>query len=172
MRNILAGYDAQGRPGAGATVVLDDVADYRQCKKPQPCEFCLPQDVCPSHSQTEAGTWTPVGSRLRVRALCGAHPKQFLNTHFWPGCVKTPRTDPPQYSCEYKEGLVFAYLIDCLDTNGKPVFDLPGLARGRRCGRGTIHPDLRGAQHRPDAAVWRQLGRLPGSERVVDLGPA
>ncbi len=144
--NLLAGYDSSGGPvQAGATVVLDDVADYRQCNKPQPCEFCLPADICPSHPQTQAGTWKPVpGSRIRLRALCAAHPRQFLDTHFWPGCAKTRRSDPPKYSCDYKEGQVFSYLIDFLDANGKPVFrtyyqDTPADATA---GWGTIPPEL------------------------------
>jgi hypothetical protein len=145
MRNILAGYDSSGGPvQAGVIVALDDVADYRQCNKPQPCEDCLPSDVCPTHSQTQAGTWRPAGSRIRVMALCAAHPKQFQDAHFWPGCVNTPRAAPPKYSCDYKEGQVFSYLIDFLDAQGTPVFrvyyqDTPSHATA---GWGTIHADL------------------------------
>jgi hypothetical protein len=146
MENILAGYDSSGGPvQAGATAALDDVADYRQCSRPQPCELCQPADTCPSHPQTQAGTWKMVpGSRIRVMALCAAHPKQFLDTHFWPGCVKARRVEPPKYSCDFKEGQVFSYLIDFLDASGRPVFrtyyqDTPADARA---GWGMIHPDF------------------------------
>lgn len=55
-------------------------------------------------------------------ALCAAHPKQFGDTHFWPGCTKSPRADPPEYSCDYREGQVLSFLVDFLDATGKPVF--------------------------------------------------
>jgi len=145
MRNILAGYDRMDGPvQAGATVVLDDLADYRQCHLPQPCEGCAPESICPAHEPV-SGTWTRVpGSRIRLMALCAGHPKQILGQHLWAGCVKTPRTEPPEYSCDFKEGQVFSYLVDFLDGSGRPIFrtyyqDTPADATA---GWGTIPADL------------------------------
>ncbi len=131
MRNVLAGYDAEDGPVKnGAVVALDDpdgkvgdAVDYQSCQKPQPCEGCSPAEECP-HREQGPGRWVEVpDSRIRLLALCGAHPPQFAGIHKWPGCLKVPRTAPPLFPRDYPEGRVLAYLIDFLDKpGGKPVF--------------------------------------------------
>ena len=64
----------------------------------------------------------PVGPRVRIRAICARHPPQFLEYHQATGCVAAPRGTPPVAIDHFREGNVFAYLIDFLDEQGRPLF--------------------------------------------------
>lgn len=184
MRNILVGYDSENGPVKnGSAVALDDpngpfgdAVDYQTCKEPQPCEGCSAAEECPHHQQVQ-GKWVEVPkSRIRVLALCGAHPQQFAGIHKWPGCLKVPRTAPPLFPRDYPEGRVLAYLIDFLDRpGGKPVFrvyyqDAP--ADSKR-GWGMI-PENWLAERSVDLALlcggtWNEFGE---AEAVAKVGRA
>jgi hypothetical protein len=126
VRNILAGY-APGAEGGDVpripgqqVVALDEPAenavDYRMCVQKQGPPARARGRV---NEEEIRGRWIRVpGSRIRIRALCSAHPAQILSViHLWPGCIHRPRFAPPSASEDYQEGETFAYLIDFLDDD-------------------------------------------------------
>lgn len=101
----------------------------------------------------QPGRWLDVQGtdrRVRIRAFCSCHPPQVLHAiHFWPGCLSGELSSPPTKADQYREGEVFAYLIDFME-DGRPAFRV----------------------YYQDAPVARPDGWVPEavvSERAVDL---
>ncbi len=117
-RRILAGYG--GETAARVTALNDPgqrYADFTHCSSPglPGCEAAPGQ----------AGRWLDVAGtqgRVRVQAFCSCHPPQVLHAvHFWPGCQGTDLPRAPSRVDDYREGEVFAFLVDFME-NGRPVF--------------------------------------------------
>lgn len=117
-RRILAGY---GPAMAARVTALDDpahsVADFSNCLEPG-------GDGCETAPGVK-GQWVDVpgtDGRVRIQAFCSCHPAQVLHAiHFWPGCQAHDLAAPPARADDYKEGEVFAYLVDFME-NGAPAF--------------------------------------------------
>jgi hypothetical protein len=96
-------------------VALDDPAasrvDYRPCPGQRP-------DGAPL-----AGAWVRVPrSRVRLYAICSAHPDQIGPYHFGPGDVTDEQCDLPRSAGAWREGRTLALLIDFLDQNDRPRY--------------------------------------------------
>jgi hypothetical protein len=61
------------------------------------------------------------GSNVRVMAFCSMHPDQIGPFHFGEGSIDTEQCELPANAAGWLEGLTLAFLIDFLDTDGKPV---------------------------------------------------
>jgi L-ascorbate metabolism protein UlaG (beta-lactamase superfamily) len=96
-------------------VALDDpaasVVDYRPCPADRPAGAPL------------AGAWTRVpGSRVRLYAICSAHPDQLGPYHFGLGTVDADQCALPTVADNWREGRTLALLIDFLDACDRPVY--------------------------------------------------
>ncbi len=70
-----------------------------------------------------AGDWIPViPGRLRIMALHSQHAPHVPGLTLAAGPLGAPRSRPPLFAKEWKEGQTFAYLIDFLDASGAPAF--------------------------------------------------
>ena len=106
---------------AARVTALDDpahsVADFSNCLEPG-------GDGCETAPGVK-GQWVDVpgtDGRVRIQAFCSCHPAQVLHAiHFWPGCQAHDLTAPPARADDFKEGEVFAYLVDFME-NGAPAF--------------------------------------------------
>ena len=122
-KRLLAGFAPDPSPGCDAVpadapwarvprenvVALDDPADdavdWRMC------------------GGTGAGRWVhAAGGRVRIRALCSAHPDQVLFVHFGEGHVEADACVPPAKAPDWKEGTTLAFLVDFLDETGAPLW--------------------------------------------------
>jgi L-ascorbate metabolism protein UlaG (beta-lactamase superfamily) len=135
---------------AERVVVLNDPkmpwVDRRMCDGPDPCTG-VPAD--------HPGEWVAVpGLALRVRALCSAHPPQFLGVvHFGEGCMAAPVDAPPLAAADWLEGATLAYLVDVLDpATGAPLFRIYYQDAPTDAPVGHPHPDLL-AEKRVDLAI-------------------
>jgi L-ascorbate metabolism protein UlaG (beta-lactamase superfamily) len=69
------------------------------------------------------GTWvTAPGGRVRVMAVCSAHPDQIGPIHFGEGAIDADQCELPQGASGWLEGMTLAFLIDFLDAGGEPVY--------------------------------------------------
>jgi hypothetical protein len=96
-------------------VALDDPAasyvDYRPCPADRP-------DGAPL-----AGAWMRVpGSRVRLYAICSAHPDQIGPYHFGPGSVDVDQCTLPTVANDWREGRTLGLLIDFLDGCDRPIY--------------------------------------------------
>jgi hypothetical protein len=95
----------------------NDRVDYRNCAERE--------GHCDGAWDGRSGEWIAVpSSRVRVRALCSAHPDQFLFFHLGVGCVDEDQCSPPTSASAWREGSTVAYLIDFLDDEERPIFRL------------------------------------------------
>jgi len=176
---ILAGYDDQPSrdkrfPDHVPSIpsrkvrILDGKADTRNCHD-------LRTDVvddrfrCPD-LLPQRGDWERVpGAQARIRALCAQHPPQVGRHHQAPGCLSEDRATVPTRINDYREGPVFAYLIDFLGVDGRPVFrvyyqDVPANGSIGRV------PDDLIVEREVDLALlcagnWQQF---PRTEKIVE----
>lgn len=117
-RRVLSGYGEDVRRRVTA---LNDpsapLADFSNCSE-EASDGCV-------RFPGQRGEWVDVegtNGRVRIRAFCSSHPPQVFRTiHFWPGCQREELTSPPDTAAVFKEGEVFSYLIDFMDS-GRPAF--------------------------------------------------
>ena len=145
-RRILAGLGEDvSRRVTALNDPSDPVADFANCKD-NGGDGCV-------RFPGQSGRWLDVDGtdhRVRIRAFCSCHPPQLMHAiHFWPGCLSDDLSSPPTRADQFKEGEVFAYLIDFME-DGHPAFRV----------------------YYQDAPVARPDGWVPESivsERPVDL---
>jgi len=74
--------------------------------------------------------WTPITKTLRLLAIRSQHSDQLtfdlfdqtIPLHLHRGSAEADRAELPQRASEWAEGPVFAFLIDFLDSDEKPIF--------------------------------------------------
>jgi hypothetical protein len=106
----------------------EDRVDYRKCAV-KPKEGCI-------HGPGSGG-WIKVNDRVRIRALCSRH----AAPRAWKGCLISVPPQPKRVK-DWKLGDTYAYLIDFLDTTGKPVFRIYYQDTATPPTYGYVHEDL------------------------------
>lgn len=124
--NTLSGYrDYVAEDGTHLVDQLRDLstyADTRNCSSEAPQQSSASARCDPQPWQR--GRWFPIeGGRIRVMPLCSAHPNQVAHMiHLWPGCRREVGQEPPARPTDYPEGHTYAYLIEFLNAQERPVF--------------------------------------------------
>jgi glyoxylase-like metal-dependent hydrolase (beta-lactamase superfamily II) len=121
MKHMLAAFAPDRAPGCSGPSATPLIARDRVVAIDDPADDRLDRRVCPGGG-TSAGAWiTLPGGRVRVRALCSAHPAQFIGIHFGAGDHEADLCAPPTSAREWREGQTMAYLVDFLDQ-GRPAY--------------------------------------------------
>lgn len=136
-RHVLAALAPDRAPGCSGPAAAVPIARERVVALDDPAASVVDYRGCPEQRPAGApleGTWVQVpGARIRVLALCAAHPAQIGIIHFGEGSIDTDQCEPPVSANEWLEGQTLSFLIDFLDDDAQPVFrvyyqDAPGSA--------------------------------------------
>lgn len=146
----------------------NDRVDYRLCASAE--------SNCAGTWDGRAGEYVAVpNSKVRLRAVCSAHPDQFLIFHFGIGCVSEEQCTLPMSGNDWREGATIAFLIDFLDERtGEPIYRIYYQDAPTNAPVGNVHPDVL-AEKRVDVALlcvgnYDQVNDHP-SEIIAAMNP-